>query len=192
MRSRRGVLRSLSVLVCAALFLIVAGTGPASAQGRFDPSRVRVLAIAPFADDASLSRPVADYGARRLGELLGGRGYQVIPASRVASEMGRLGIGPRELISPTKTWTIGQALGADAVVTGRVVHFFEERDDAGDDGGRSFGFAVTRVDVDIRVLDINSRVNLFQNTFMCTRPWPTYAAMECVVRDVASILGGRP
>jgi hypothetical protein len=189
----RQVLRSRHVLACAALLVIVAAglPAPASAQRRLDLSHVRVMAIAPFADDVSLSRGIADYGAGRLSELVAGRGYQVIPAARVAQEMRRLGIGTRELISPTKTWTIGQALGADVMVTGRVIHFMHDRDDTGDDG-RSFGVGLTRVDVDIRVLDVHSRVNLFQNTFICQRPWPTYAAMECVVREVAFTFAGRP
>ena len=170
--------------------MVAAGTGAASGQGRLDPSRTRVLAVAPFADDVALSREVADYGAGRLSELVAARGSQVIPASRVAAEMRRLGIGPRDLISPTKTWTLGQALGADAMVTGRVIHMLQEREDIGDDG-RGFGFLSVRLDVDVRVLDVHSRVNLFQNTFICSRPWPGQAAMDCVVRDVATTLVGR-
>jgi hypothetical protein len=177
-------------LTCAVVALVAAGAGTVAGQGRLDPSRVRVLAIAPFADEVALSRQIADYGAIRLSELVAASGYQVIPASRVAAEMRRLGIGPRELISPTKTWTLGQALGADAMVTGRVIHMLPDREDIGQDGG-GIGYAVVRVDVDIRVLDVHSRVNLFQNTFICTRPWPSHAAMECVVRDVAWTLAGR-
>jgi hypothetical protein len=172
--------------------IMLATVIPAVAQARPDLSRIRILAIAPFADEVSLSRPIAEYGASRLSELVAGRRYQAIPAARVADEMRRLGIAPRELISPTKTWMLGQALGADAVLTGRVTYLMHERDDSGPDG-RRFGFAVTRVDVDIRVLDVASRVNVFQSTFMCERPWPSHAAMDCVVRDVAAALGaGRP
>lgn len=192
MRSRRRTLGSLLAVLCAVACIIAAGgTGPALAQGRLDPSRVRVLAIAPFADDVALSRQIADYGANRLIQLVAARGYQVIPASRVAAEMQRLGIGARELISPTKTWMLGQALGADAMVTGRVTLLQQDAEDLGNDAGVR-GFAHTRVDVDVRVLDVHSRVNLFQSTFICSRPWPSHAAMDCVVRDVASTLAGRP
>jgi hypothetical protein len=182
----------LAAIAAIAALLLAAGMSPVAAQARLDLSRVRVLAVAPFADDVALSRQVADYGASRLSELVAGRAFQVIPTSRVADEMRRLGIGARELISPTKTWTLGQALGADAVLTGRVTHFMHDREEPAHEGG-FLGGGVTRVDVDVRLLDVTTRVNLFQNTFICQRPWPSHAAMECVVRDVAAIFGtGRP
>ncbi len=147
-----------------------------------------MLAVAPFADLASLSRPLADWGAERLAELIARGPFQVVPPARVAAEMRRLGIAPEELVSPTRTVTVGQAVGADAVVTGRVILFQmeHERDPI---GRRPFGgFPVSRVDVDVRVLEVATRLNLFQETFICQVYSWGFAAMECVVRDVASRL----
>jgi curli biogenesis system outer membrane secretion channel CsgG len=77
-------------------------------------------------------------------------------------------------------------VGADAVITGRVVMVQSERDDSGIDHRRFGGGVITRVDVDLRVLEVGTRLNLFQDTFSCTvAHWPNYA-MECIVQDVAS------
>jgi hypothetical protein len=170
----------LAVLVAAAL-----GCAPAGAQPKLTLADVRVVAIAPFSDEVALSEGVARYGGARLSELLRDQPFLVVPAGRAAEELQRLGMTPSELLSPTKTWMLGQALVADAVVTGRVVHLMQDREGA---GHRFPGLVVTRLDVDVRVLDVRRRINLFQRTFTCVRPWPAQAAMECVVRDVASIL----
>ncbi len=160
-------------------------TGLAAGTGRPDLTKVGVLAIAPFADEASLSRGVADYGAARLGDLLKRGGVRLVEASRVADEMKRLGMASTELISPTRTVTVGTQVGADAVLTGRVTFLMQ-------DGRRfdPFGVAAeTRVDVDIRILQVGTRLILFQDDFSCTVAYSTArAAMECVVRDVASRL----
>jgi len=180
----------------AGAFLVVVlamGAGLVHGAPRPDFSRIRILAIAPFADEASLSRQIADWGSVRLGELMTRSRFQVIPASRVATEMQRLGIARSDLISPSRTVAVGQAVGADAVLTGRVTLLMQERE-RDDTDGPSFGGTTTRVDVDVRVLDITTRVNLFQDTFSCTTPTLfsgpfSTAAMECVVRDVALLLG---
>lgn len=172
--------------------LLVAAAGPAQSAPRPDLSRIRVLAIAPFADEASLSRQVADWGSVRLGDLLARGRFQIVPSSRVATEMQRLGFARSDLISPSRTIAVGQAVGADAVLTGRVTLFMVERE-RGEIGAPSFGEITARVDLDVRVLDVATRVNLFQDTFSCTTPsvfglWLDTSAMECVVRSVASTL----
>ncbi len=165
--------------------LVTPVTALAAGASRPDLSKVGVLAIAPFADEASLSRGVADYGAARLGELLKRSGVQVVESWRVAEEMKRLGVASTDLISPTRTVAVGTQVGADAVLTGRVTLLMQ-------DGRRfdPFGFAVeTRVDVDVRILQVGTRLILFQDDFSCVVPYSTArAAMECVVRDVASRL----
>ncbi len=180
-------------LVAAAVAAIMTlwpapATGLAAGTGRPDLTKVGVLAVAPFADEVSLSRGVADYGATRLGDLLKRGGVRLVEASRVADEMKRLGMASTDLISPTRTVTVGTQVGADAVLTGRVTFLMQ-------DGRRfdPFGMAAeTRVDVDIRILQVGTRLILFQDDFSCTVAYSTArAAMECVVRDVASRLLGR-
>lgn len=178
---------AIVALVLLAAVLILPGSGLAAGTSRPDLSRVRVLAIAPFADEVALSRSVADYGATRLGELLKRGGFQIVDSMRVAEEMRRLGIARRDLISPTQTVSIGTQVGADVVITGRVTNLLTERD-ASSMGNRPFGLITSRVDVDIRVLDVGSRVNLFQDTFICDVAGLPASAMECAVRDAVTRL----
>ncbi|MDR7419436.1 MAG: hypothetical protein QN178_11065, partial [Armatimonadota bacterium] len=81
---------------------------------------------------------------------------------------------------------VGQAVGADAVITGRVLLVQIDRERRGLDDGPLGGLPITRVDVDVRVLEVGTRLNLFQDTFICSVPSFPRDAMECIVRDVAS------
>ncbi len=190
---KSAVTRAAAAVVAIVLLLTVAApaTGLAAGVSRPDLSKVGVLAIAPFADEASLSRGVADYGAARLGELLKRGGVQLVDSYRVADEMKRLGMASTELISPTRTVTIGTQVGADAVLTGRVTLLMQ--DNRRFNPFNPFGVAVeTRVDVDIRILQVGTRLILFQDDFSCAVSYSTArAAMECVVRDVAARLLAR-
>ncbi len=177
----------LIMLLVAGLILPLASGGrPVSAQSR-DFSRVRVLAIAPFADDNPLSRPLAEHGAARLSELLKGGRFQIIESARVAGEMTRLSVTPPDLISPTRTVALGTQLGADAVLTGRVVQIFQEfRRERSES---SFSVSIEgRVIIDVRVLEVGTRLILLQEEFGCSVSALAAVAMECVVREVAARL----
>jgi hypothetical protein len=176
-------------LAAAAILLVLPSADAAAAQ--FDLSGVRVVAIAPFDDQAALSRPVADYGAARLGELLKRSAVQTVDASRVAEEMRRLGIGTRDLISPSRATALGTQVGADVIITGRVTQLFTESYDIGIRDRRGGGPITSRVDVDIRLIDVSSRVNVFQDTFICDVLGLPATAMDCAMRDVAARLVGR-
>jgi hypothetical protein len=185
MRRIAGPARTTVVIVVLVLAL---GVGLVNGAPRPDFSRIHVLAIAPFAGEASLSRQIAEWGSTRLSELAARGRFQIVPAANVAAEMKRLGIAPSDLISPSRTVAVGQAVGADAVLTGRVTLFMQERE-PGHIGGASFGQAYTRVDLDVRVLEVATRLNLFQETFICNIPTAFGTmAMDCVVRDVAHVL----
>ncbi len=173
------VLGSLSVV------LALAGAGgPALAQPR-DLSRVRVLVVAPFADNHPLDRALAERGATRLSELLKGGRIQIIEAARVASEMRRLGVSPADLISPTRAVMLGMHLGADAVMTGRVVQITQEIRRERDDS--SIGISIEgRVAIDFRILEVGTRLILLQEEVVCYLPALAAEAMECVVREVAA------
>ncbi len=176
-----------TALVIAGLIILTVGTGGSAIAQTRDLSRIRVLAVAPFSDDDPTTRPLADHGAARLSTLLVGGRFQIIEAARVAAEMERAGVTPRSLISPTQTVAIGMRLGADAVLTGRVVQIFQERLRERSDGGGGFSLE-SRVVVDVRVLEVSTRLILLQDEFRCTLPFFADAAMECVVREVAARL----
>jgi hypothetical protein len=173
------------VLGPALMLAVLAGPGLAGPV-RPDLSRVRVIAIAPFSEEASFTRSLADWGAARLSELAARGPFQIVPAARVEVEMRRLGIQRSELLSPSRTIAVGQAVGADAVVTGRVLLLQTERDTI-DERSRG-GLPVSRVDVDVRVLEVATRLNLYQDTIICQVTSWAQDAMECVVRDVAGRL----
>jgi hypothetical protein len=173
-------------LVAIIVVLLGVGLLPASlhhvdAQTR-DISRVRILAVAPFGDDNPLTRPLAEAGARRLSELLRGGRFQVIDAGRAADALRQQGVRAIDLISPTRTVALGSALGADAVLTGRVVQIFQEFHRE-----RESGFSVEgRVVVDLRILEVGTRLILWQEEMACSVPGTAAVAMECLVRQVAA------
>lgn len=168
------------------------GTGQAAGAPRPDLSQVRVLAIAPFADEVALSKFLADWGAARLSELLKPVPFQVVGPSRVAEAMKRLGLAPASLVSPTRTIELGREVGADAVLTGRVTWVLRESERERDPQGRPLGSGVvSRVDVDVRILQVGTRLILFQEDFICVVPSTEQVAMDCAMRDVARrILSG--
>ena len=174
------------LIVLLVAVLAAAVQGPVAAQSR-DLSRVRILAVAPFADDDPTTRPLAEQGAVRLSALLQGGRFQIIDAVRVAAEMERAGVKAPALISPTQTVMLGMRLGADAVLTGRVVQIFQERLRERADGPGGFHLE-SRVVIDVRVLEVGTRLILLQEEFRCTLPFLAVEAMECVVRDVAARL----
>lgn len=172
--------------VVALIIPMASAERPAWAQSR-DLSRVRVLAVAPFSDDDPTTRPLAEHGAARLSALLQSGGFQVVESARVAAELGRANLTPSALISPTQTVTLGMRLGADAVLTGRVVQIYQERQRERSNGPGGF-HQESRVVVDVRVLEVSTRLILLQDEFRCTLPVLAVEAMECVVRQVAARL----
>ena len=165
------------------LALALTATSAALAQAR-DFSRVRVLAVAPFADENPLSRPLAESGAARLSVLLRGGRLQVIDAARTFAQMKSLGVQATDLISPSRTVALGHSLGADAVLTGRVVQILQEVSRE-----RTDGVSVSiegRVVVDMRILEVETRLILWQEEIACHVPSIAAVAMECLVRQVAA------
>ena len=166
------------------LALALTANSAALAQAR-DFSRVRVLAVAPFADENPLSRPLAESGAARLSVLLRGGRLQVIDAARTSAQMKSLGVQATELISPSRTVALGASLGADAVLTGRVIQIQQEINRERADGTVAFSIEGRAV-VDMRILEVETRLILWQEEMACSVPSIASAAMECLVRQVAA------
>ncbi|MGQ0549122.1 MAG: hypothetical protein ACT4PY_05590 [Armatimonadota bacterium] len=179
--------RVLILPLVAALSISIASAGrPAGAQGR-DLSRIRVLAVAPFADDDPTTRPLADHGVRRLTDLLRGGRFQIVDSARVAVEMSRGSQTAASLISPTQAVLLGMRVGADAILTGRVVQIIQ--DSASDPPAEGGSLSIEgRAAIDVRVLEVRTRLILLQDEFRCTVPALAAEAVECVVRAVAARL----
>lgn len=181
-------MRGSSTLALVVVLAISAGwgTGAVAQTGRPDLSNVRVLAIAPFDDEAYVPRDILGAGPVRLRELIRRTPYRVVPVDDVAAAMKRLGIVPRDLIGLTRTVEVGTVVGADAVLTGRITYAEWE-------GGRPrapvvgpvFGPGTSRIDMDVRVLEVTTRLKALQEQFSCQTPGPLQIALDCVVRDIA-------
>jgi hypothetical protein len=171
--------RRLALLCALPMALAV---WPAAAQPG-DASAVRVLAVAPFADDNPLNRPIASLGSARLSELLRGGRLQIVDAARVAAELRRQGLTPGDLVSPSRTIAVGVALGADAVLTGRIVEATQEP--VSGMSGEDFSAPEGRVTVDVRILDVRTHLKFFQGEVHCSVPALLPAAMDCVARRTA-------
>jgi hypothetical protein len=161
---------------------MIAGAMPAGAQTR-SLSGVRVLAVAPFADPDPSTRETAARADARLSELLRGGRFQIIDSARVAQEMRRLGLTSSDLISPSRTVELGRSLGADAVLTGRVVQIVRDKRFAP-------GPALeARVAIDVRVLEVGTRLKLFEREVQYSDFGGSFAAaVEGFARDVVSML----
>lgn len=179
-----GASRYLRRLATVWTLLAVFAALPAAAQPR-DTSGVRVLAIAPFSDENPLNRRIASFGAMRLSELLKGGRLQIVDAGRVAAELQRQGLAPTDLISPSKTIAVGIAVGADAVLTGRILEVLQEP--AAGLSGDDFGTSTEgRVTVNVRILDVKTRLKFFEGEVYCSVPALVPVAMECVARRTAA------
>jgi hypothetical protein len=160
----------------------IVGAGPARAQTR-SLSVVRTLAVAPFSDPNPTTRAIVEMTDAQVSEQLKGGRFQIIDAVRVTEAMTRLALTPADLISPNKTVELGRALGADAVLTGRVVEIFGER---GFGAGRG---PEARIVVDVRVLDVNSRLKLFEQEVRFSDYGGSFAAAaRGFAVDVAALL----
>lgn len=179
-------------LAVAAVLLAALPAGAPSypTGGPLDPLRVRVLAVAPFSDEASLSWALAEWGSERLSEMLSRGPFRIIGSRLAADEAKRLGIPPAGLISPTRTVELGRRLGADAVLTAGVTQLLQEveRDRSGPGSIPSlYSLVVLRV----RVLEVSSRLILFEDEFGCHLADTARSAMECTLRAIALRLIGR-
>jgi hypothetical protein len=172
----------VAVILCAALLTVFTAL-PTVAQTR-DVSGVRVLAIAPFSDENPLNRRIAIFGATRLSELLKGGRLQIVDAGLVAAELRRQSLAPTDLISPSKTIAVGIAVGADAVLTGRILEVLQEP--AAGLSGDEITSIEGRVTVDIRILDVKTRLKFFEGEVYCSVPALVPVAMECVARRTAA------
>ncbi|MDR7543527.1 MAG: hypothetical protein QN120_04675 [Armatimonadota bacterium] len=184
------MVRCRAVLI-ALMVLWVGGGQPvpsSAAPRRVDLPGVRVLAVAPFYDEW-YAPDLVQYGPARLTELLQTGPYRVVPPAVVAEAMTRLGVTARDLISPSRTVELGAMVNADAVLTGRITYALREKPGPREDTNRiADGGAGSRVDVDIRILNIRTRLKPLEEQFSCQLEGSLRAAMDCVVKDAASRL----
>ncbi len=152
-----------------------------------DLSRVRVLAVAPFLNEDPPTRWLTAAAADRLAVLLRRAPFQVLGPGAVSAAMVSEGVTPADLISPSRSIALARRLGADAILTGRVVRLEQGRVGrlrVGEDGDDA------RAAIDFRVLDVATRLKLFEEEIGCAGVPLAREALDCVVRLLAARLLG--
>lgn len=188
-RSRRAGCAAMAMGVVAWVF--AAGLGPTAGQADGAPapdlSRVRVLVVAPFLDENPLTRPLTAAAAARLALLLRRAPFQVIGPGPAAAAMAEERMALRDLVSPSRAIALATRLGADAVLTGRVIEV-----DQGRNGrpGRGTVDVEAKARIDFRVLDAGTRLKLFEEEIACAGRPLAADALECVVQALAARLLG--
>lgn len=117
--SIRLLLRSPAAFLIAALLSLFAPS-LASQPARPALSNVKVVAVAPFADDVGMQDWLARWAAVRLTELIPRPVFQVVPFDQAEHGLREMRITPAALIGLTPSAELGRRLGADAVITGRL------------------------------------------------------------------------
>src|SRR3989454_7282470 len=80
-----------------------------------------VVAVAPFTDDVDLRDDLARFAATRLIALLSRKGVQVVPAAQMETALREVGLRSTDLASLASNETLAHQLGADVVITGRII-----------------------------------------------------------------------
>src|SRR2546425_7147599 len=119
--SYRRCTKSAATLFLLTGAILVIATHLAAQSLPPDLSQLRLVAVTPIVDDVGMRDDLARWATIRLTALLSRRGVHLVPAAQVELELREAGVRPRDLLSLAATETVAQRLGADAVLTGRLV-----------------------------------------------------------------------
>src|SRR2546427_13077892 len=97
----RAVLRLLSaqsVIILFSIFALIMTTGPhlAAQPALPDLSQVRLIAVAPFVDEAGLHEDLTRWAATRLAAFLSSRGVHLVPVTQVELALRETGLRPTD------------------------------------------------------------------------------------------------
>ena len=79
-----------------------------------------VVAVA-FTDEVDLRDDLARFAATRLIALLSRKGVQVVPVAQMETALREVGLRPTDLATLASNETLAHQLGADIVITGRII-----------------------------------------------------------------------
>ncbi len=103
------------------LALILFFTPTVGAQPFPRLSQVKVVAVAPFADGVGMHDQLTRWTAVRLTELLPQPALAVVSFEQTERAAREMGASPAALIAPAAAAELGRRVGADAVVSGRLI-----------------------------------------------------------------------
>lgn len=115
----RLLIRVAALLLPSALVLMLL---PAVAAQPAHPglSGVKVVAVAPFADDVGMQGQLARWAAVRLTQLLPTPAFHVVSFDQAERTLREMRVNPADLTSLASAVELGRRLGANAVITGRL------------------------------------------------------------------------
>ena len=115
----RELTRAAATLLLAVLVLVLL---PAVAAQLARPglSSVKVVAVAPFADDVGMQDQLARWAAVRLTQLLPTPAFHVVSFDQAERTLREMRVNPADVTSLASAVELGRRLGADAVITGRL------------------------------------------------------------------------
>ena len=80
-----------------------------------------VVAVAPFTDEVNLRDDLARWSSARLIALLSRKAVQVVPVAQMETALREVGLRPTDLASLASNEALAHQLGADVVITGRII-----------------------------------------------------------------------
>ena len=116
----------------------------------------RMVAVAPFVDEAGFHEDLAAWASTRLVLLLSRQGIPVVPFPQVEVALREARLGPSVLLSLAATDDLAQRVGAEIVVSGRLIHAETERDRS-DTLAVRMGPSESTVTLVLRTRDVRSR-----------------------------------
>jgi len=119
-RAEKGLVRPTwrSALVPVPLLILVLGAFAAPAPAGL--AATGAVAIVPLADEVGFHHELVRWASLRLGEMLAGAGFQVVPLDETARLMRQMGLRDADLIGLSRPAELGVRLGAGVVITGRL------------------------------------------------------------------------
>lgn len=155
-RKRR--LESVGALLLSVATLIGIAPHPstlaqASSTG---PPSARMVAVAPFADEVGFHEDLAAWASARLALLLSRQGVPVVLFPQVEIALREARLDPSALLSLAATDDLAQRVGAEIMVSGRLIHAETEWDGSDTPSGR-MGPAESTVTLALRTRDVRSR-----------------------------------
>jgi hypothetical protein len=143
-----------------------------------------MVAVAPFADEVGFHADLAAWASARLALLLSRQGVPVVPFPQVEVALREARLGPSALLSLAATDDLAQRVGAEIVVSGRLIHAETERDRS-DTLAVRIGPSESTVTLVLRTRDVRSkRLNYTEVTGRAVgRPVRLIRATESALED---------
>ncbi len=162
-RKRR--LNGVGALLVSVATLV--GIAPNPTQAQVSPTGLpaaRMVAAAPIADEVGFHQDLAAWASTRLALLLSRQGIPVVPVPQVEAALREARLGPSGLLSLAATDDLAQRVGAEIVVSGRLIDA-ETEWDGSDPPSVRMGPPTSTVTLALRTRDVrNRRVNYAEVT----------------------------